>query len=222
VRPRLLAAARALPGGRAAEGVVRRRRSTRGLQRLNQVLAEAPIEGRYWVWAGLLLGWAREGAVLRHDCRDADFACLDEDWPRLVASVPALVEHGFQPVMHFRNNAGITTQLVFRRQGVDYDFFRFWADGDRFTYFEYFGFHRADISPIEMEGELARQDLVQFRLVDRSWLKVRDHEGELEALYGDWRVPRPDWQGYRECPAVVHRRPWAGGNPDWDGDSSSL
>jgi hypothetical protein len=222
VRPRLLDAARSVPGGRVAEGIIRRRRFERGLRRLNLTLADTPIDGHYWVWSGLLLGWAREGAVLRHDCRDADFACLDEDWHRLLESVPALVRRGFRPLMRFRNNAGVITQLAFRRQGVDYDFFRFRADGDHFTYFEYWGFHRSDTTPIEMEGELPRQDLEPLRFLSSSWLKVRDHERELEALYGDWRVPRPDWQGYRDCPAIVSRQPWTDPNPEWDGDDSAI
>ena len=41
------------------------------LQRLNDVLATTPIANRYWLFGGLLLGYAREGSVLGHDAVDA-------------------------------------------------------------------------------------------------------------------------------------------------------
>jgi hypothetical protein len=221
VRPRLLKAVQATPGGRTAESIVRLRRFEGGLRGVNDVLSTTPIDARYWMWGGTMLGYAREGAVLRHDLRDADFACLDEDWPRLLDSIPALVNHAFQPLERFRNNAGVITQLTFLRQGVNFDFFRLWKEREHFTYFEYFGWGRPDVSPIEMAGEVPLQDRVPFSFLSRSWLKVEDHERELEALYGDWRVPQTEWQGDRDRPAIVRRRPWIHPSPAWDGDLSS-
>ena len=191
-----------------------------GLQHINDVLSTTPIAGRYWVWSGLLLGWAREGTVLRHDCRDADFACLDEDWPLLLDSVPTVIGHGFEPLLRFHNNSGVVTQLTFRRQGVNFDFLRFWVEDGWFTYSEYFDFWNPNRSPVQLDSRLPRQDLAPFSFLSRSWLKVRDHERELEALYGDWRVPRVDWRGEHDSPAIVRRRPWSNADPAWDGDLS--
>ena len=33
------------------------------LRDLHDVLERTNLDGHYWVWAGLLLGWAREGAI---------------------------------------------------------------------------------------------------------------------------------------------------------------
>src|SRR5689334_2771579 len=54
------------------------RRRTRNfeddLRLLNDVLAATEFGPRYWVWGGMLLGWAREGRLIAHDIGDADFA----------------------------------------------------------------------------------------------------------------------------------------------------
>ena len=62
------------------------------LRDLNDALKHTELDGHYWVWSGLLLGWARDGAVLPHDCLDADFAVANRDFQRLVAAVPAMVQ----------------------------------------------------------------------------------------------------------------------------------
>jgi len=53
------------------------RRFVADLLRLHDVLADTEISGRNWVWAAMLLGWAREGDLLAHD-RDADFALIPQ------------------------------------------------------------------------------------------------------------------------------------------------
>ncbi len=50
-----------------------RRHFVADLQLLNDTLAAHGLAQSYWLWGGVLLGWAREGAPLAHD-RDADFA----------------------------------------------------------------------------------------------------------------------------------------------------
>ena len=52
------------------------------LRDLHDALERTDLRGHYWVWSGLLLGWAREGAVLPHDSLDADFAVTDDDFCR--------------------------------------------------------------------------------------------------------------------------------------------
>ncbi len=45
-----------------------------------------------------------------------------------------------------------------------------------------------------------------FRFLGREWLKLADHEAQLEELSGDWRTPDPDWD-YRDDPSIVARLP---------------
>ena len=92
------------------------------LQRLHDVLVETDLSGHYWIRAGVLLGWAREGALLAHD-RDADFGVRAEDLPRLMNAIPELRRAGFQPLMRFRNNAGQVAELTFIRHGAKFEFF---------------------------------------------------------------------------------------------------
>ena len=47
----------------------------------------------------------------------------------------------------------------------------------------------------------------EFAFLGRTWLRPRDPAAELEALYGDWRTPRPDWD-YHANPSIVERRSW--------------
>lgn len=54
---------------------------------VNDVLATTDLAERYWVWDGMLRGWAREGRLLRHD-RDADFGIMAADVPVFEAAAP--------------------------------------------------------------------------------------------------------------------------------------
>ena len=46
---------------------------------------------------------------------------------------------------------------------------------------------------------------------------MRDHEAELEALYGDWRTPDPGYD-YMCSPAIVRRYPWDPSSFHWSGE----
>ena len=52
---------RAVPALRPLVVAVSRQLVAVEMRRLNDVLEATPMAGRYWVWGGLLLGWAREG-----------------------------------------------------------------------------------------------------------------------------------------------------------------
>ena len=68
------------------------------LRRLNDVLSHTSLAARYWVWGGMLLGWARDGSLLAHDTKhlDADFGVLAEDEERFDTAVPVLERAGFR------------------------------------------------------------------------------------------------------------------------------
>jgi hypothetical protein len=174
------------------------------LRLLNDTLARSPLAGRWWMFAGGLLGWAREGNVLLHDSVDVDFLVLDEDIPRLHASIDLLRRAGFQPLFRFPGVGRPTTIFSFLRDGAKFEFMRAERRGEVFSFWSY-GPGRG--GGIANRHELPAQPLVEFRYLDRTWLKTRDHDLELTASYGDWRTPDPAFT-YMDSPAIVERVPW--------------
>ena len=79
-----------------------------GLRLLHDVLAPTPFADRFWMWGGLLLGWARDGAPIPGDA-DADFAYAAADDDLLVATMPLLRAHGFREWFTFRTGTGPAT-----------------------------------------------------------------------------------------------------------------
>lgn len=181
------------------------------LRHLHDTLEGTELRGRYWVWSGLLLGWAREGAILRHDSLDADFAVNDRDFHLLARSVPALVQAGFRCDRCFMNNQGVITELTFTRNGAKFDFFRMFPESGTMRYFMY-AIRWNGI--LEMEACLPEQPKVPFSFVGRTWLKPQDHERELTAVYGSWQVPDLGWS-YLNQPDIVVRRPSLHRHFDW-------
>lgn len=191
---------------------------TANLQRLHDTLAGTELSGRYWVWSGLLLGWAREGAILAHDCQDADFAVNDTDFHLLAKSVPALQRAGFRCDRCFVNNRGVVTELTFTRGGAKFDFFRMFPELGNLRYFMYSIRWRGIL---EVEACLPEQAKVPFSFIGRTWLKQEDHERELQAVYGSWRVPDPGWS-YLNQPDIVARRPSRHRHFDWTNGLAGL
>lgn len=188
------------------------------LRDLHGVLEQTELRGRYWVWSGLLLGWAREGAILRHDSLDADFAFADRDFPRLVSAVPAIVKAGFSCDRRFVNNAGQVTEVTFRRRGASFDFFRMFPEDGTLTYYLY---GDDESGPVEVEKSLPDQPLAPFSFLSRTWHKHEDHELELRTMYGTWEVPDTAWN-YLSGPNVRARRPWKRTAFDWRGGAADL
>ncbi len=182
-----------------------RRRMVASLRLLNDVLAHGPLAGRHWAFGGFLLGWAREGELMLHDTGDADFCFLAEDLERLEACVPQLAAAGFELVHRFPSaDAPEPTEYSFRRDGDKFDFFRLWVEGEQFRYANY---GHAPTGPVKNHCAIPAQPLEEFRFLGRAWLKVRDHDAELTALYGDWHTPCTDWD-YLDGPAIVATEPW--------------
>lgn len=180
-----------------------RARLTASLQLMNDVLAHSPIAGRYWVNGGMLLGWAREGALLGHDCHDVDFFYRADDTDRLEASFPLLEEAGFQLALRFPSAYGDATEYSFRRDGAKFEFFRAELVAEQLRYWNY-GFGD---TPVANEARIPAQALESFYFLERAWLKARDHDAELSAMYGDWRTPDPNYN-YLHSPAIVASHPW--------------
>jgi hypothetical protein len=181
------------------------------LVKLHDVLEDTEMSGRYWVWAGMLLGWAREGDLLAHD-RDADFALLPGDLAKLLSAVPALRQAGFQPMLQYRNNNGQVTELTFRRRNAMFEFFVFEpVDGMLRSYV--YGWSPDHL--VEIESLVPDQELVPFDFLGRTWLRHADFERELECLYGDWRTPKRDWNYLEDDESAIASRPWTNPDASW-------
>ncbi len=183
----------------------------RGLARFHDVLEETELEGRYWVFSGMLLGWAREGKLLPRD-RDADFGILPDDVPRLMRAVPKLSKAGFRPYRQFRTNDGVLVELMFLRRRAIYDFSVFFPREDELQYFM-FGWPPDQL--VEVEKRLPVQKLVHFEFLGRSWLRHEDYERELELNYGDWRTPHSGWNYLSDGPNMVSTQPWVNTDTSW-------
>jgi LicD family len=187
------------------------------LRDLHDVLERTALSGHYWVWGGLLLGWAREGALLPHD-DDADFGVTDDDFHRLVSAVPEITKAGFRCDRRFINNDGRVTEAVFIRHGVRFEFFRMFPDAGRLRYFMYSD-ERGEA--IQLEASVPDQATVPFSFLGRSWLKHEDHELELSSMYGAWEIPDPSWS-YLNGSDIDARRPWHETGFDWRGGATAL
>jgi hypothetical protein len=182
-----------------------RRRMEADLRDLNDVLSVGPMAGRSWLFSGVLLGFAREGAILLHDTEGADLAFLAEDIELLESCVPSLIAAGFAPHFRFPGVRGPATEYSFTRNGAKFEFFRIDVRDDRFCYANYG--YAGDESPVKNHCSTPAQPLEEIRFLGRSWLKPRDHELELTAMYGDWRTPDPSFN-YLTGPAVERTEPW--------------
>jgi hypothetical protein len=177
------------------------------LRRLNDVLSLTAASGRYWVWSGLLLGWAREGRVLRHDLRDADFAYDEKDESVILEGLEQLMKAGFRRGFSFRNNDGVLTERTLIRHGARFEFFRMSSVAAEWEY----NIYVSEEDPLtQMTARLPRQELERFEFLDRSWSKVKDHERELSILYGNWKISDPEWS-YLNSGGVIDRVEWTGG-----------
>jgi hypothetical protein len=178
----------------------------RRLRRFHDVMAQTPLAERYWFSGGALLGWAREGRLLSHDALDVDFHYLASDEERLRASLPILAQAGFRTARRFPNVREDVepTQWALIAEDAIFDFFRIEDRGDHFRSHSYGGL---GVEPTENVLALPAQPLEDFSFLGRRWLKPADHEAELTALYGTWRIPDPHFD-YMQGAAIVQRRPW--------------
>jgi hypothetical protein len=189
------------------ELVESRWRMEHNLRLLHDVLARTGMAGRLWIFGGLLLGAIREGEIMLHDTEDADFGFLASDEPRLRAAFPALVDAGFTPHLRFPAATGPATEYSFLKDDAKYELFAVRVEGERFTWTNH-GYRDGDSdAPTQNTCAIPAQPLDELRFLDRTWLKVRDVDVELTALYGDWRTPAPGFP-YMEAPTIVERRPW--------------
>lgn len=189
----------------------RKRQFTNNLQLLNDVLAATPLETRYWMMGGLLLGWAREGDILAHDCSDADFGLFREDHEHFMAAVEPLLRAGFHPFKRYTNNAGMITEYSFMKDNARFDFFLHERTETRIRSWYYGKFAAArSLGWLEVVSQVPAFSSAPFEFLGRTWYKPADHDRFLSAVYGNWREPAPEFVSLRDDPSIVKKVLWVG------------
>ncbi len=108
------------------------------LQLLNDVLATSALAGRWWIFSGMLLGWAREGALFRRDLHDFDFAFSGVDLDRFRVAMVNLMTAGFLPRYRYPGVLERCTAFTLVRHGTKFEFYVMEADGpDHYRHHSY-------------------------------------------------------------------------------------
>lgn len=102
--------------------IFRQRRIIEGMRLLNDTLRDSPAHNLYWICGGALLGWARDGALIKHDT-DIDFHYWHEDTDKLNAGFDLLIAVGFKPLCRWKNTNGEITEHVLAYKGIKFEFF---------------------------------------------------------------------------------------------------
>ena len=169
-----------------------------------------PMQQRFWICGGVLLGYAREGAIIRGDT-DIDFHYWVEDEALLLEVFEALPEREFQYIGRHVNNDGIVTQHILKVLGVKVEFFAAWRKEGCIEWNCYTTRHWN--RPVRQF--LNRIPDLQFEVVqfyDVEVCKPVDHDLYLRALYGDWRKPMSDYTYYVDSAAIKSCEPWRNGS----------
>ena len=170
-----------------------------GLCKMHDVLRDTPLHNKYWVCGGALLGWAREGGLLKHD-NDIDFHLWESDLPAFEIASKALVRAGFKPKYYSYNCAGKIIKYVFLYKHFKVEFFVAYCVDGNTRCFLYNGKNPTYEYILETPG----CELNEFEFYNRIWLKPADHESYLTIQYGNWKIPDENFN-YTTSDAIVSK-----------------
>ena len=176
------------------------------LHHFHDVMSRTPMAGKYWICGGMLLGYAREGQLIKNDF-DFDFHYWRDDTDALEQTLEILQQSGFKKCFRWVNNDGHTTEYVLVYREIKFEFFEATRHEDRIRWYCYY--HRP---PRQFLNEVPAYELESFEFYDRDWLKPDDQELYLESLYGDWKTPSSEYTFYIDSNAIIQRDRWTGGN----------
>jgi hypothetical protein len=155
-----------------------------GIQTFTDALDAVGVKA--WLQGGALLGMMRDGAPIGWD-NDVDFGIMDGDWSAEAAN--ALTAAGFEFERDFSH--GRYYQSRWRRAGVMYDLFHYYARGDT-LYCVTWG----PTGPFRNVWSAFTP--TRMTLNGLNVYTPGNPVRYLEQQYGDWRVPRPDWVYWRD------------------------
>ena len=168
---------------------------------LYDTLATTSMHGKYWVNGGLLLGCVRDGGPLPGD-DDVDFSFWAVDRDRMIEALRVLENKGFCRRKKRPNNDRTFTKWSLRFQGVDYDFIQMEDHGSTMRWISHAG-----TPGLEILNEVPNHGLKGMELYDRQWMIPDDPDTYLQALYGDWRHPDPNYCFWDDSQAVIKKYP---------------
>ena len=175
----------------------RHKRLVDGVFKLHEVLQCSPLRDRYWICGGALLGWAREGSLLKHD-PDIDFHFWEEDREHFLKGSEMLKQSGFKPEFCWRNTDNHITEYVLSYRHIRFEFFEATKANGNTRWMAYGSNARRGIDGVQLLCETPGQELSEFEFLGKNWLKPKDHVKYLTALYGDWKTPNPDYSYIRD------------------------
>lgn len=167
---------------------------------------------KYWLDAGTLLGIVREDRLLPWD-NDMDVAVLDSDKPKLVLLIFLLMLRGYRlTLQNHQSDLGpfkkgqlriikvrrFTRQLkkgpvvldIFVKREVGQDCM--WAEGMEFRV-------------LKSTPKRCTATLTQINFKDAGYLIPEFSQEYLTIRYGDWKVPRPDWDFLNDDLSILDR-----------------
>lgn len=130
---------------------------------------------------GTLLGYVREGALMKHD-KDIDVGLLAEDWPKRSALIEEMERRGY--MLEFNDSYKMRFIRRDRITHLDVDVFFPWNGRMICIHMTDDGWHAGAWFP--------RDAFDNFRRVifcGREMLIPEPPETVLETIYGDWRTP---------------------------------
>jgi hypothetical protein len=176
--------------GPRADGAVREKhlRGTGAAAVVREVVALLEDAGiPFFLAAGTALGYVREGGPLGHDA-DIDVGVFAEHWDR--DRLLDLFDH--HPSFRCEPVHPTSQKVAVRhRGGAPIDVFRFYREGDRV--FHDGTFVRWWNQPFGVEWIVTAEGPVPL---------PAPTDGYLSESYGDWRVPRPDFDAFLDGPNV--------------------
>jgi hypothetical protein len=155
------------------------------------------------MFAGLLLGWIREGAPLLHDSGDADFLVQDRNWWRLMCALPYLDSIGFNICQLWIANEGQVAEITLAKDGANFEFFRYERVDGMYR-------HHAFCEREQITYEYPAFECVEGEFLDRTWSRPANVEDHLAAFYGDWKVPKTQFSYAHDITAIAGREAWHG------------
>ena len=152
----------------------RQKRLMEGAFKLHEVLQCSPLRGRHWICGGALLGWAREGSLLKHD-PDIDFHFWEEDRESFLKGSEMLKQSGFKPEFCWRNTDNHITEYVLSYRHVRFEFFEATKVNGNTRWTAYGSNARRAIDGVQLLCETPGQELGEFEFLGKKWLKPQDH-----------------------------------------------